>query len=117
MKPLSVAEVKKDIKEFQSCLEDTSDSDSGVLSDDVQTARFPVKPRKTFKIPKNIPQIAADASDDERDEQSLDEVMQYLNHVEKAHSEIAEAERQREALDVTFQVWYYIWYFLKDFLQ
>ena len=105
VKPLSSVDIKNDITEIEKNLYD-DESDGSVLSDDILTAKFPVKPRKTFKIPKNPPPQLV-SSDDEKGpqtEESLDQAMAFLNTVETTYKEVADAERKREALDVTYQV-------------
>jgi hypothetical protein len=104
VRPLSVSDIKQDLREIEQNLYD-GESDGSVLSDDILTAKFPVKPRKTFKIPKNPP--PAPLSDEEKEpvvEESLDQAMMFLNNVETSFKQIADAESKRSALDVTFQV-------------
>lgn len=106
--PLSASDIIDDLKEIEKNLYDGEDSDGSVMSDDILIAKFPVKPRKSFKIPNNLPAVQPmqQLSDDEKEpvvEETLEQAMMFLNSVESTYKEIAEAERKREALDITYQ--------------
>ncbi len=97
-------------------METATDSDGSVNSDDVITSVYPVKPRRTLKsilgkMDKNIPvanKFAMEDSDKIDGEPFYEETIEFFKIVETVRREVFEAERERERLEITYQVIYFV---------
>jgi hypothetical protein len=89
--------VKKDVKEITRMLQEDSDSESSVRSEDILPSNYPVKPRKVSR--KNGRSYAKDMSAAEYDPKSIEEAFAFLNHIQIRMRPLYEGERIREGLE------------------
>jgi hypothetical protein len=96
-KPLTAAEIKKDVKDISKMLQEDSDSESSIKSEDIMPSNYPVKPRKTSR--KNGRGNAKDMTAVEYDPKSIEEAFAFLNHIQIRKRPLYEGERIRESLE------------------
>lgn len=105
VRPLSRNEIKKDLCEIE-CF-DKSDSESvvSVQSDDVLPSSYPVKPRRHLRVQRErSSQRAKDPKEQDAEQTSVEDAIEFLRIVESARPEIFDAEREREDLEIRYQV-------------
>lgn len=111
VKALSRNEIKKDLTEIEYCDKSDSESVSSADSGDVISSSYPVKPRKHARIQRDSrpsrPSKDTESSQSKEDAREYNAV-EFLRVVESARPEIFEAEREREDLEIRFQVYFYI---------
>ena len=80
-----------------------SDSESSVLSEECLPSVYPVKPRS---VPKWNAQHTAVTRDSNRDfdDSNIQDTYDFLKLVESVRSDVFEAERERENLELAYQV-------------
>ena len=113
MVSLSKNEIKRDIRDIERLLDDESDSDSSIKSRDVLQSNYPVKPRKTLKVPIRMDKSMANDDyangDDDDDDQneiedlSTEDVIEFMKIIETCRRPVFEAERERERLEIRYQ--------------
>lgn len=108
VRPLTRNEIKKDIGLIESYY-DSDDSDVSVSSSEAITSSYPVKPRNFAKLPKRddlllqsrvIPHSHIDVGAG----MSMEDAMEFMKAVETARSDVYEGERERENLEIRYQV-------------
>eukprot|EP01041_Mallomonas_annulata_P009070 gene9070-18792_t len=101
---LSKQESKKDLKEIERNLQEDSDSEESIKSDDILPSTYPVKPRRTPKLANKPIKISSHIEDDNEDGRDigLDECLEFLKAVETNRHDIFEAEKEREKLEVQY---------------
>ena len=108
MVPLTKNEVKRDIRDIERLMDDETDSDGSVKSSDIMSSNYPVKPRKTLKTPLRSDKLNEDqGSNDEPadiEDLSAEDVIDFMKIVESARRGVFEAERERERLEIKYQV-------------
>ena len=104
IKPLCKAEIKRDFRDMEAnLLASESDSESSVLSEECLPSVYPVKPRSIPKWNAQHTAVSRDVSRD-FDDANIQDTYDFFKIVEGVRSEIFEAEREREALELTYQV-------------
>lgn len=80
--------------------EDT-DSDSSILSEDVLVSSYPVKPRKTPKVMMPVKPIVTGPTDIEReyDGKTVDQTLAFLDAIRRTKKDLYNAECERERLE------------------
>jgi len=87
IKPLTAAEIKKDLKEVEKLLRVNFLTDDECLSDDVLQSSFPVKPRKTSRLwPRKLSCMVEDVADTEQNEEYLHQIMEFFKMIEKSNN-------------------------------
>ena len=100
--PLSKTEIKKDVREMERSMHDDTDSDGSVMSDDVLPSTYPVKPRKTAKIPlvqRPSAMSSADAEAAEYDSKMVEQTLTFLDSVKRNKKDLYHVECERERLE------------------
>lgn len=98
---MSVEEVKNDLRELQGNDEDT-DSDCSVVSKDVLTSIYPVKPRSYRKIPSKDSASYSRRQEGEYENTGgavFDEALAFIKNVHINHSALYNQELEREKLE------------------
>ena len=105
MKPLSRNEIKKDISDIEYNERSDTESNSSVLSEEILNSTYPVKPRRHTKpkIEQRIKQIITKDIGD-IDQNIIEETVEFLRIVETARPDIFEAEKEREDIEIKYQV-------------
>jgi len=99
---LSKTEIKKDVREMERSMHDDTDSDGSVMSDDVLPSTYPVKPRKTAKIPimqRPSAMSSADAEAAEYDSKMVEQTLTFLDSVKRNKKDLYHVECERERLE------------------
>lgn len=104
VRALSRHEVKKDLYEIEYFDKSDSDSSSSVLSEDIIASSYPVKPRRHPKARVELKPSGV-VKDIESDQINMEETIEFLRLVETVKPEIYEAEKEREILEIRYQVW------------
>ena len=108
VRPLTRNEIKKDIGLIESYY-DSDDSDCSVSSSEAITSSYPVKPRNYAKLPKRddillqsrkVPHSNIDVGAG----MSMDDAMDFMKAVETARVDVYEGEKERENLEIRYQV-------------
>ena len=108
--PLSKTEIKKDVREMERSMHDDTDSDGSVMSDDVLPSTYPVKPRKTAKIPlvqRPSAMSSADAEAAEYDSKMVEQTLTFLDSVKRNKKDLYHVECERERLESQALVRFY----------
>ena len=98
---MTKAEIKRDIRDIERLLHEDSDSDSSVKSGDILSSNYPVKPRKTLKVPIRMDQsMGDDGADDSGDENvgedlSTEDIIEFMKTIETCRRGVFEAEREK----------------------
>lgn len=106
---LTKAEIKRDVRDIERLLHEDSDSDSSVKSGDILSSNYPVKPRKTLKVPIRMDQsMGDDGADDSGDENvgedlSTEDIIEFMKTIETCRRGVFEAEREKERLEIKYQ--------------
>lgn len=105
MRPLSRNEIKKDISEIECYDRSDTESNSSVLSEDVLSSTYPVKPRRHTKpkVEQRVKQVVTKEVGD-IDQNIVEETIEFLRIVENARPDVFEAEQEREELEIKYQV-------------
>jgi hypothetical protein len=108
VRPLTRNEIKKDINLIESYY-DSDDSDVSVSSSEAISSTYPVKPRNFPKIPKIDDlllqsKVVSPSTIDIGAGMSLDDAMEFLKAVETARTDVYEGEKERENLEIRYQV-------------
>jgi hypothetical protein len=98
---LSKTEVKKDVREMERNVNEDTDSDSSILSEDVLVSSYPVKPRKAPKVMIPVKQISTGPTDIEReyDGKTVDQTLSFIDAVRRNKKDLHNAECERERLE------------------
>lgn len=98
---LSKTEVKKDVREMERNVNEDTDSDSSILSEDVLVSSYPVKPRKAPKVMIPVKPISAGPTDIEReyDGKTVDQTLSFIDAVRRNKKDLHNAECERERLE------------------
>ena len=108
VRPLTRSEIKKDISLIESFY-DSDDSDASVSSSEAISSSYPVKPRNYAKLPKKddlllqgtaVPQSRLDVGAG----MSMEDALEFMKAVEIARPDVFEAERERENIEIRYQV-------------
>jgi SOS-response transcriptional repressor LexA len=108
VRPLSRNEIKKDLNDIDFSALSDNESTISVLSEDILNSSYPVKPRRYPKSkqnetpPQRVKQSVPKESD--VDLNNIEETIDFLRVVEAAKPEIFEAEKERENLEIQYQV-------------
>ena len=106
---MTKAEIKRDIRDIERLLAEDSDSDSSIKSGDILSSNYPVKPRKTLKVPIRMDNsMGDDGADDSADENagedlSTEDIIEFMKTVETCRRGVFEAEREKERLEIKYQ--------------
>lgn len=103
---MSRIEIKKDISDIDCYGLSDAESTVSVLSDDVLNSSYPVKPRRYPKT-KQLPELQRTKTiqkEPDVDQSGIEETIEFLRVIETAKPEIYEAEREREDLEIKYQV-------------
>ena len=111
MLALTKNEIKRDIREIERYLDDDQESDSSVRSSEILNSTYPVKPRKTLKVPIRLEKYNGDLATGENDEESnelddlsAEDILEFMKVIEESRRHIFEAEREKEKLEIKYQV-------------
>jgi hypothetical protein len=88
-------------------LDDDTDSDTSVRSCDVLVSNYPVKPRKYLKPPSKHERdeiLGNDGDGSGIEDLSAEDVIEFLKTIETARRGVFEAEREKERLEIKYQV-------------
>lgn len=98
---LSKTEVKKDVREMERNLNEDTDSDSSILSEDVLVSSYPVKPRKAPKVTVPLKPVITGPTDVEReyDGKTVDQTLSFIDAVRRSKKDLYSAECERERLE------------------
>ena len=83
-------------------MHDDTDSDGSVLSEDVLTSIYPVKPRKVPKastVPRPSAMSAGDTEDVEYDSKLVEQTLTFLDAVKRNKKDLYHAESERERFE------------------
>lgn len=82
-------------------LNEETDSDSSILSEDVLVSSYPVKPRKTPKVMIPVKPLNTGPTDVEReyDGKTVDQTLSFLDAVRRCKKDLYTAECERERLE------------------
>lgn len=91
-------EIKKDVREMERNINDDTDSDSSILSDEVLVSSYPVKPRKAPKIMVPVKPVNSGSTDIEReyDGKAVDQTLTFLDAIMQSKKDMYNAECERE---------------------
>jgi hypothetical protein len=108
VRPLTRNEIKKDLNLIESYY-DSDDSDTSVSSSEAITSSYPVKPRNFAKLAKRDEhllqaKVVPHSHIDVGAGVSMDDAIEFMKAVEAARSDIYEAEKERENLEIRYQV-------------
>ena len=96
------------MRDIEKTMKDQSDSESdcSVRSEDILSSSYPVKPRKTLRMPVRIDKNMLDDDDDDAgiEDGVVEETIDFLKTIEMARREVFEAEREREKYEIKYQV-------------
>jgi hypothetical protein len=108
---LTKNEIKRDIREIERYLDDDQESDSSVRSSEILNSTYPVKPRKTLKVPIRLEKYNEDLATGENDEESnelddlsAEDILEFMKVIEESRRHVFEAEREKEKLEIKYQV-------------
>jgi hypothetical protein len=105
VRPLSRNEIKKDLYEIEYFDKSDSESVVSVQSDDVLPSSYPVKPRRHLRVQReNRAHRGGGAKDQDIDQTNVEDTIEFLRIVEAARPEIFDAEKEREDLEIRYQV-------------
>ena len=111
MLALTKNEIKRDIREIERYLDDDQESDSSVRSSEILNSTYPVKPRKTLKVPIRLEKYNEDLATGENDEDSnelddlsAEDILEFMKVIEESRRHVFEAEREKEKLEIKYQV-------------
>ena len=104
-------EIKRDIREIERYLDDDQESDSSVKSSEILSSTYPVKPRKTLKVPIRLEKYNEDLTagengedSNELDDLSAEDILEFMKVIEESRRHVFEAEREKEKLEIKYQV-------------
>lgn len=99
--PLSKTEIKKDVREMERNVNEDTDSDSSIMSEDVLVSSYPVKPRKAPKVIIPVKPVNTGPTDIEReyDGKTVDQTLAFLDAVRRNKKDLHSAECERERLE------------------
>ena len=106
---LTKAEIKRDIRDIERLLNEDSDSDSSIKSGDILSSNYPVKPRKTLKVPIRMDSsLGDDGADDSGEDNtgedlSTEDIIEFMKTIETCRRGVFEAEREKERLEIKYQ--------------
>lgn len=83
-------------------MHDETDSDGSVLSEDVLTSIYPVKPRKVPKastVPRPSAMSAGDGEDGEYDSKLVEQTLTFLDAIKRNKKDLYNAECERERFE------------------
>ena len=108
VRPLSRNEIKKDLNDIDTSALSDNESTMSVLSEDILNSSYPVKPRRFPKSKQN--EISSQRNknslpkESDLDFNNVEETIDFLRVVEAAKPDIFEAEKERENLEIQYQV-------------
>ena len=100
---LSRSEIKKDLHEIEYFDKSDCESVSSAASDDVLPSSYPVKPRRHPRVHREHRPNRTPKYDPETDD-TFDSALEFMRVVEAARPEIFDAEKEREELEIRYQV-------------
>lgn len=93
-------EIKKDVREMERNINDDTDSDSSILSDEVLVSSYPVKPRKAPKIMIPVKVANSGSMDTEQyDGKAVEQTLAFLDAIMQSKKDMYTAECEREQLE------------------
>ena len=103
MRGLSRSEIRKDLQEIEHFDKSDCESVSSAASDDVLPSSYPVKPRAHARVLKEH-RVSRVLKNEVDNADTLESALEFMRVVEAARPEIFEAEREREDLEIRFEV-------------